>query len=74
MTDDNKKEVQEKEFYSDQSHDEVSDMMKRTPKMSTLMDLSFTKFLQISFSSIHSDCTAFTQKKLVRLIFEFMVI
>jgi len=73
VTDDNEKEVQEKEFYSDKSHDEVTDMMKRTPKVSTLMELSFTQLLQISFSSIHLDCTAFAQKKLVRWIFVFIV-
>ena len=31
VTDKNKKKVQKKEFYSDESQDEVSDMMKRTP-------------------------------------------
>ena len=61
VTNDNKKEVQEKKFYSDDHHDEVTDMMKGTPKVSILMELSFAQSLQITFSSIH------------RRIVEFMV-
>ena len=37
VTNDNKKEVQEKKFYSDDWHGEVTDMMKGTPKVSILM-------------------------------------
>ena len=35
MTDSNRKKLQNKDFYSDECHDEVSDLMKRTPKVST---------------------------------------
>ena len=61
INNDNKKDVQEKKFYSDDCHNEVTDMMKGTPKVSTLMELSFMQSLQIAFSSIH------------RGFFEFMV-
>ena len=37
VNDNNKKEVQERKFNSDDSHDEVTDMMKGTPKVSILM-------------------------------------
>ena len=50
VTDSNRKKVQKNEFYSDESNDEVSDIMKRTPKVSTLMELSFKQSLQIPFS------------------------
>ena len=49
VTNNNKKKVQNKEFDYNESHDEVSDTMKRTPKVSTFMELSFTPSLQISF-------------------------
>jgi len=41
VTDSKRKKVQKKDVYTDECHDEVSDMMKRTPKVSALMELSF---------------------------------
>ena len=43
------------------SHNEVTDMMKGTPKVRILMELSLAQSLQIAFSSVH------------RGIFKFMV-
>jgi hypothetical protein len=34
VTDNNRKKLQKKDFYSDECHDGVSDLMKRTPKVS----------------------------------------
>ena len=54
MTDSNRKKLQKKDFYSDECHDGVSDLMKRTPKVSASMGLSFKQSLQIPFSSFKS--------------------
>ena len=73
MTDSNRKKVQKKDFYSDECHDGVSDMMKRTPKVSALMRLSFQQSLQIPFSSFKTLSVLFLlKKKSVRWYFEFM--
>ena len=50
VTDSKRKKVEKKDFYTDECHDGVSDMMKMTPKVSTLMGLSFKrhcKFLSL---------------------------
>jgi hypothetical protein len=72
VTDSKRKKVQKKNFCTDECHDGVSDMMKRTPKVSTLMGLSFKHLLQIPFSSFKTlSFPFFLKKKSVRRHFEF---
>ena len=68
VTDSNRKKVQKKDFYSDESHDGVSDMMKRTPKVSTLLELSFKQSLQIPFSSFDPNCSVLTKKEIGEMV------
>ena len=49
VTDSKRKKVQKKDFYTDECHDGVSDMMKRTPKVSTLIRLFFQAVTANSF-------------------------
>ena len=63
VTDSKRKKVQKKDFYTDECHDGVSDMMKITPKVSALLGLSFKQLLQIPFSSFKTLSVLFLIKK-----------
>ena len=69
VIDSNSKKVQKKDFYSDECHDGVSDMMERTPKVSALMESSFKPLLQIPFSSFDPNCSVITKKEISEMAF-----
>ena len=65
MADSNREKVQKMDFYSDECHDGVSDMMKGTPEVSALLELSFKQSLQSPFSSFDTNCSVLTKKEII---------
>jgi hypothetical protein len=69
VTDSNRKKVQKKYFYSDESNAGVSDMIKRSPKVSAVIELSFKQSLQIPFPSFDPNCSVLTKKEISEIVF-----